>query len=551
MAGLKRKATSQADGDDTNKKSKSGSHQQQKALKLERKAQDPKFDMMTKTKKIWETLRRGDISKEETKDLMSQIMALIAGHVKEVIFKHDASRIIQTCLKKGNSEQRNQIVSELNGHFEELAKSMYGKFIVLKALEYCPKQRDQVLSEFRTHVRKLIRHKDASTVVETFYAQYSNATQRNELLAEFYGPEMTLFNRGGGAKTLEGLLESLPEKKDSVLKFMSETLIGCTDKGTIVHSIVHKALLQYLTYADAKDRENMMAHIRDNLQEILHTREGAKVAMICISYASPKDRKAIVKNFKQYLVKIAQDEYGHLVLIRLLDVMDDTVLINKAVINELCKNATDLFADKFGRRVFLYILAGRNTKYFSPETVRQMNEGDAIRQSKKDPEVRAKEILNEASPLLIDTVAKKAPVLMREKLSSQVVQEILLHATGDKTAAINAILDLASENIEKENHIMQDRFGNRVIKAMVKADSAEETNDKAVEPLEFAPQLLERIKPHVGFYATNFGSFVIVALTEVPSTSSKMKKLLKPHKKDIQQAASENNAGAKILIELL
>lgn len=32
----------------------------------------------------------------------------------------------------------------------------------------------------------------------------------------------------------------------------------------------------------------MMAHIRDNLQEILHTREGAKVAMICISYASPK-----------------------------------------------------------------------------------------------------------------------------------------------------------------------------------------------------------------------------------------------------------------------
>lgn len=114
MAGLKRKATSQAEGNDTNKKSKSGksngngvvvvvsqvvekltkgntgSHQQQKALKLERKAQDPKFDMMTKTKKIWETLRRGDISKEETKDLMSQIMALIAGHVKEVRYKKTA-----------------------------------------------------------------------------------------------------------------------------------------------------------------------------------------------------------------------------------------------------------------------------------------------------------------------------------------------------------------------------------------------------------------------------------------------------------------------------
>ncbi|KAI9311049.1 armadillo-type protein [Dichotomocladium elegans] len=527
-----------------------GSHQQQKALKNERKGQDPTYDMITKAKKIWETLRRGDISREETKNMMEKIMAVITGHVKDIIFKHDASRMIQTCLKKGNSQQRNQIASELVGHFQELSKSMYGKFIVTKTLEYCPKQRDQILSEFRTHVRKLIRHKDASTVVEAFYSQFSTAAQRNELLAEFYGPEMTLFNRGGGAKTLEGLLELLPEKREAVLKFMSETLMGCMDKGTVVHSIVHKALLQYLTLADQKGRENIMGHLRDSLQEILHTREGSKVAMICLSYATPKDRKAIIKNFKPFLVKIARDEYGYLVLIRLLDVMDDTVLVNKAVVAELCKNAAELFADKFARRVFLYILVGRNTKYLSPDTVRQLTEGDAIRQSKKDPKIRADEILKEASPLLIETVAKKAPVLMREKLSSQVVQEIMLHALGDKSAAISAILNLVDEDIEKENHIMQDRFGNRIIKAMVKADSAEEANDKATEPLEFAPMLLEHIKPHVPFYATNFGSFVIVSLVEEPSTSKATKKLLKSHKKEIEEVA-DTNAGAKTLLTLL
>ena len=66
---------------------------------------------------------------------------------------------------------------------------------------------------------------------------------------------MTLFNRGGGAKTLDDLLKNLPEKKDSVLRFMSETLMGCMDKGTVVHSIVHKALYQFLTLADPKSRE--------------------------------------------------------------------------------------------------------------------------------------------------------------------------------------------------------------------------------------------------------------------------------------------------------
>ncbi|KAI9495154.1 armadillo-type protein [Zychaea mexicana] len=551
---MKRKASDYSDKDASKKlkgnDSSASRHHQQKNLKQERKGNDRHFEMITEAKKIWENLRRGDISRDETKDLMQKIMNVITGHVQEIIFKHDASRIVQTCLKKGNAEQRGQIAKELTGKYEILAKSMYGKFIVLKVLEYCHKHRDQVLSEFRTHVRKLIRHREASAVIESFYAQYANGAQRQELLSEFYGPEMTLFNRGGGAKTLDELLTNLPEKKDSVLRFMSETLMGCMDKGTVVHSIVHKALYQFLTLADPKGRENIIAHLRENLQDILHTREGAKVAMISLSYSTPKDRKTIIKAFKPHVVKIAQDEYGYLVLIRFLDVMDDTVLINKALISELCKQAKTLFADKFGRRVFLYILTGRNTRYLSPETVQQITEGDEIRQSKKDPEIRAKEVLDGCSPALIQTVAEDAPILMREKLSSQVVQEIMLHATGDKTAAVNAILNLASENIEKENHIIEDRFGNRIIKAMVKADNAEAMNDKAVEPLGFAPKLLERIEPHLGHFATNFGSFVVLSLLEEPSTKEQTKKALKPHKKEIRKAADENK-GAKMIVELL
>lgn len=56
--------------------------------------------------------------------------------VFQVIFKHDASRMIQTCLKQGNSEQRNAIAEELKGKYLELSKAMYGKFLVMKVLEY-------------------------------------------------------------------------------------------------------------------------------------------------------------------------------------------------------------------------------------------------------------------------------------------------------------------------------------------------------------------------------------------------------------------------------
>jgi pumilio family protein 6 len=168
---------------------------------------------------------------------------------------------------------------------------MYGKFIVNKVLEYCHTYRDTVLSELKPQARKLIRHKEASSCIETFYSQYANAQQRKSLLAEFYGPEFTLFskhNKDNNVKSIDEFLEEHPEKKDAILRYMSETLSGCTDKGTIGNSIIHKALYEYFIRADEKGIHNMMEHLKDQLAEIIHTKEGAQVAMLCIAYASPK-----------------------------------------------------------------------------------------------------------------------------------------------------------------------------------------------------------------------------------------------------------------------
>ena len=43
------------------------------------------------------------------------------------------------------------------------------------------------------NVRKLIRHKEASDVVEYAYDQFANAQQRQAIIEEFYGPSFALF----------------------------------------------------------------------------------------------------------------------------------------------------------------------------------------------------------------------------------------------------------------------------------------------------------------------------------------------------------------------
>jgi len=224
---------------------------QKKALREERRSHKPNAELIYPAKKLWERLRLKELPKNERQGVMRDMMALITGKVQELIFKHDMSRIIQSCLKHGNEAQRNVIAGELVGHYLTLSKSMYGRFIVVKILHYCQKFREAIIKEFYGRVRQLIKHKEASSIIEDAYSTYASSAQRAALIQEFYGPEYRLF-KVEDKKTLTEILEQNPSKRDNIMKHLMETLTGCLEKGTIGFSIVHRGLLEYFLHADAK-----------------------------------------------------------------------------------------------------------------------------------------------------------------------------------------------------------------------------------------------------------------------------------------------------------
>jgi pumilio homology domain family member 6 len=54
-------------------------------------------------------------------------MDIIQGKVKDIVFKHDASRIVQTVVKYGDEKTRNEVAVELKGSYKELARNKYSK----------------------------------------------------------------------------------------------------------------------------------------------------------------------------------------------------------------------------------------------------------------------------------------------------------------------------------------------------------------------------------------------------------------------------------------
>ena len=55
----------------------------------------------------------------------------------------------------------------------------------------------------------------------------------------------------------------------------------------------------------------------------------------CFTLIFFQDRKTIIKSFKGNVVKICQEEYGHLVMLSVFDCVDDTKLV-KAALLEVC-----------------------------------------------------------------------------------------------------------------------------------------------------------------------------------------------------------------------
>ncbi|GAO51151.1 puf family RNA-binding protein [Saitoella complicata NRRL Y-17804] len=538
-------------------------HKAQKVLAAERKANKPHADTMTAAKKIWEKLRLKKLPVEERKALVDEMLELTRRNVTEIIFKHDASRFIQTCLKYGSQEQRQAFAAALKGRYVEMSKSSYGKYTVIKCLHYgSAATRAGIFSEFYGNVRKLIRHKEAAYVLEDAFRDYGNTAQKNALLEEFYGQEFAVFkSEKNDAKTLAEILKANPEKKDLILRNLAESIVGSLKKGSIGFTIIHRALHDYMNNCNDAQFADMLDNIKENIAEVVHTKDGSDLAMLCFAKGTPKDRKVLVRALKPYAHKLAMDEYGCLVFCAIFETVDDTVLVNKSLLSELKPHLQEMMMHKYGRRVLLYILCGCDPRYFFKESTKMLDAVKEIRQttSKKDPEVRRQELLSFISEPLLELIASKPTKLVEESLSSQVVTETLLFANGDKGAALDAILNIARESpVVDVMHPVNFNYASRVYKTLVSGGHWDPKENKIhkVEPrLEFESMMLPVVEKHLADWASSNGSYVVIALLETleGEERERLVRKLRSHKAAIQAASKKDkvSGGVKKILEVI
>ncbi|KAK9126304.1 hypothetical protein Scep_015150 [Stephania cephalantha] len=140
---------------------------------------------------------------------------------------------------------------------------------------------------------------------------------------------------------------SQPAIRSSVQRELASVIQPILEKGIVDHSIIHRALLEYLSIADKSSATDVIEQLSGPLLvRMIGTRDGAKLGMLCIKHGGAKGRKKIIKGMKGHVGKIAHDQYGCMVLVSILSMVDDTKLLSKVAIRELQPILKELVFDK-------------------------------------------------------------------------------------------------------------------------------------------------------------------------------------------------------------
>ncbi|XP_056592546.1 pumilio homolog 3 isoform X2 [Triplophysa dalaica] len=419
-----------------------------KELKQNRQQNDKKdsYDIVNRAKQVWEIVRRKDCDKEKRSKLMKELQNLVRGKIQTIAFAHDSTRVLQCFIQFGSDKQRDEVFDELKDHFVELSKSKYARNIVKKFLMYGNKQQvGHVMLAFKGKVRQMLRHSEASSVVEYAYNQKAILSQRRMLTEELYGNTFQIC-KSTVCPTLETVLENNPEKLESIMEEMKQILTPLAQKEAVIkHSLVHKVFLDFFEHAPAKQRTEMIESIREAVVYMAHTHDGARVTMHCLWHGTPKDRKVIIKTMKTYIAKFAMGEYAHLILLAAFDCIDDTKLVKQIIISEMLSTLSEIISNKHGKKVLLYLLSPRDPAHLLPELIQLLQKGDGNAHSKKDVAIRRRELLETISSPLLKYLSKNTQSMVMDKASSVAVSDILGSAVGNLRPAMEAVAALAAE----------------------------------------------------------------------------------------------------------
>jgi pumilio homology domain family member 6 len=265
-----------------------------------------------------------------------------------------------------------------------------------------------------------------------------------------------------------------------------------------------------------------------------------------------------------------------LAILRLVQLTDDTVSVQKNLFNELLTTGDekldsstspllDIALSDSASKIFLMLLIEDDEarhKCFDPyenlllapnPTVEE--DGKEVPTSKKDALVRNKELVKLLREPLIELCRNHAEQLLRSRPGSMVLKEV--YAAWQSEQVVGSVIDVCKKTLmadrsakaddETALFLFEDFTGHLAIKNLILADASDNVQRKVVFASDFLTAFESQL---MDICNSNRGAFVVAALCEVPSVRDRTITKLDKKKLLQQQFKTEkgSTAGFKALV---
>ena len=265
---------------------------------------------------------------------------------------------------------------------------------------------------------------------------------------------------------------------------MRDLIQKFVDKGLMEFSFVHNLLWEYtqqivkdvdVTVTAVVGKKNRIDDLINQLVEsgpkLMSTKPGSKAMCLIVSHAGVKERKRILKTLKGHTLESLLHDSAFLTIMRLVDVTDDTVTVQKSLLEEIRSTLPDIkytatgevigipypplisiAKHRNGNKLLLHLLSP-NKKHLEPGDETDLFSTTPL-SSKKLPSVRRREHLAYLKSPLIQVCSRYTIDLVRCRSGGKVLEEVVRtffpSSTLQSAARIFAGLDVEVGDVVEE-----------------------------------------------------------------------------------------------------
>jgi len=533
-----KKSTSSADSAESIpfKKAKTGGHinesekpnwkefkEKQKKLRESRRSKkNTIYEASISAKKLCEQIRSSNCPKGKKLALINEVYSLLKGNFLQCAKLHDMSRVLQWVIKLGPSDLTKKVFEEIQPGLVDIALSHYGVHL-LKTFLSKPKDSNssEMLKSIRGNVVKLLQNKATAVFVNTLYVKYASKDEKVLMKQDIFGK---LLRTSNSIKSLSEVLQDDPSLRKPVLASIKKNLLKIIKPTNVALDIVVDVFYDFLMCSDLEEHSEFLDAVRPHIIDLAKTKTGAKVAAHVIWDSTPKAKKLIIKAVKGDIDNIIRHEHRSNLILTLIDSVDDTVVMRKALIEHIIGNILEVMKSKSGRKIILYLVSHRNTRHFHPQEVAFLSQADSSKHTKKETSLKIKELISQSADPLLQSIVDNPDFWFSVGQIVYVAYEIMEFFSDHPKvldcydALINYVINTDTEKDKEPTSSAPDQdLGLQFIfKKLIVKNHKDSSKKQCPEEGCFAIRLSKKVKKNVclQFLNSNRGCFILLHLLE-------------------------------------